>query len=120
MLQEKQSGIEQNRTELLVSCENLTDPSVLGEQLRLAFADTMAVATGLGSVAAVGLGIGKQPAMQQYVQHLLQEEGIPLGKCFTTPDAVIGVIPEGYVEAGLNVLHQRLIVEAPQLVARAG
>ena len=120
LLQETQPGIEQNRTDLLVSCENLADPSVLGEQLRLAFADTMAVATGLGSVAAVGLGIGKQPAMQQYVQHLLQEEGIPLGKCFTTPDAVIGVIPEGYVEAGLNVLHQRLIVEAPQLVARAG
>ena len=33
---------------------------------------------------------------------------------------VIGVIPEGYVEAELNVLHQRLIDEAPQRVARAG
>lgn len=119
LLQEPQLGSNQQRMQLLVSCENLTDPRVLVQQLRLAFSDTIAVTTGLGSVAAVGLGLGDQPSMPQYIQHLLQEEGIAPVKCFTTPDAVVGVIPEGCLEAGLNVLHQRL-VEVPQHTALVG
>jgi aspartate kinase len=104
---------DQHRMQLLVSCENLTDPRVLVQQLLLAFSDTVSVATGFGSVAAVGLGLGDQPVMQQYVQQVLQEEGLTPVKCFTTPAAVIGVIPEAHVQTGLKVLHQRL-VETPQ------
>jgi aspartokinase len=119
LFQEPQPGPNQQRMQLLVSCENLTDPSVLVQQLRLAFADTIAVIRGLGSVAAVGLGLGEQPIMSQYIQHLLQAEGLAPVKCFTTPDAVIGVIPEGHLKAGLSVLHQRL-VETPQPAALLG
>jgi aspartate kinase len=109
LFQETQPGADQNRTELLVSCENLPDSSVLAQQLHLAFSGRVSVATGLGSVAAVGLGLGNQPIMSQVVQHILQEEGLSPIKCFTTPAAVIGVIPEKHVEAGLHVLHQRLV-----------
>jgi aspartokinase len=95
--------------QLLVSYENLTDPSVLLQQLRPVGSHTLSVATGFGSVAAVGLGLGDQPVMQQIVQQLLQAEGLAPVKCFATPAAVIGVIPEAHVEAGLKVLHQHFV-----------
>jgi aspartate kinase len=109
LLRETQTGPDQNRMQLLVSYENLTDPSVLVQQLRLVGSDTLSVTTGFGSVAAVGLGLGDQPVMQQAVQQALQAEGLTPVKCFTTPAAVIGVIPEAHVEAGLTVLHQRFV-----------
>ena len=109
LLQETQTGPKQNRIQLLVSYENLTDPSVLAQQLRSVDSATLSIATGFGSVAAVGLGLGDQPVMQQAVQQALQAEGITPVKCFTTPAAVIGVIPEAHVEAGLRVLHQRFV-----------
>ena len=102
-------GPDQNRMQLLVSYENLTDPSVLVQQLRIVGSDAVSIATGFGSVAAVGLGLGDQPVMQQAVQQALQAEGLAPVKCFTTPAAVIGVISEAHVEAGLTVLHQRFV-----------
>jgi hypothetical protein len=57
--------------------------------------------------------------MQQVVQQVLQAEGLAPVKCFTTPDAVIGVIPEAHVEAGLKVLHQHF-VEALHPVEQVG
>ena len=109
-------ALSQNRTQLLVSCENLADPGVLVQQLRLAFSGAVAVETRFGSVAAVGLGIGDQPAMQQCVEQILQKEGSKPVKCFSTPNAVIAIIPKADVNLGLNVLHQQLI-ETPQVVA---
>jgi aspartate kinase len=117
LLRETRPGPEQNRMQLLVSYENLTDPSVLLQQLRPMGSHTLSVATGFGSVAAVGLGLGNQPVMQQVVQQLLQAEGLAPVKCFATPAAVIGVVPEAHVEAGLKVLHQHF-VEALHPVAQ--
>jgi hypothetical protein len=57
--------------------------------------------------------------MQDYVKQVLQEAGLAPVKCFTTPAAVIGVLPEAHVEAGLSVLHQRL-VETSQPVELVG
>jgi aspartate kinase len=121
LLREEQSRADRYRLQLLVSCENLADPSGLDRQVQRAFsdADTVSVATGFGSVAAVGLGLGEQPGVQQYVHQLLQEGGLTPIRCFTTPDAVVGIIPQAHVETGLSVLHQRLI-ETPQSVALVG
>jgi aspartate kinase len=119
LLQGTQPWPNQGRTQFLVSYENLTDPSVLVQQLRPVFSDTRSIVTGLGSVAAIGVGLGDQPIMQDYVKQVLQEAGLAPVKCFTTPAAVIGVLPEAHVEAGLSVLHQRL-VETSQPVELVG
>lgn len=109
-------SLAQNRMQLLVSCENVTDSDVLVQQLRLTFSGAVSVTAGLGSVAAVGLGVGDQPVIRQYIQQTLQKEGFALVNCFSTSSAVVAVIPKGDVGRGLQVLHQRLI-EAPQFVA---
>lgn len=120
LLRETQTGPNQNRMQLLVSYENLTDPSVLVQQLRLLDSDALSVATGFGSVAAIGLGLGDQPVMQQAIRQALQTEELTPVKCFTTPDAVIGVIPEAHVEAGLTVLHQHFIEALHPVVEQVG
>lgn len=105
-----------HRLELLASCENVTDSSAVVTRLRHRFSNTVTVSADLGSVAAVGLGLGAQPVMQQDVQRALREEGLSPIMCFTTPASVVCVVHAADVETGLKALHRRLI-ETPQPLA---
>lgn len=109
----RQSG--RQRLEILASCENAADSSAVVTRLRRRFADAISVSSELGSVAAVGPGVGAQPVMRRDAQQALRAAGLAPVMCFTTPAAVVCVVPAAEVETGIKALHQGLI-ETPQPV----
>lgn len=95
--------------DVLVAGENIAEAKGFATRLRQAFADAVTIATDLGSVAAVGLGIGDQPTLRQQIHQVLLQEGIAPVTSLVAPASVTWVVPAAQVDTGLRTLHQRLV-----------
>lgn len=100
-----------DRLVVLVATDNVPDPEALAQRLRRDFPDTVTAWTGLGTVSAVGLGIGDQPVYLIRALRALRTAGVMVLHAFASRDAVSCVVRDAQVNTGVNALHALFIGE---------
>lgn len=102
------SGVEplRHRLDLIVATENLADPASFALGLEQRFtAGGLTVQGGLGSVSAVGLGVGDKPVALLETLNALREAGIDVLTSFTSREALTCLVDVGQVNDAVKVVH---------------
>ncbi len=106
------SGVEpqRDRFDLVVATENLADPDgfAAGLEARIATADVQ-VDRGLGSVSAVGLGVGDSPRALLRALRALRERDVEVVTSFTSREALTCLVEESRVDDAVQILHDLFI-----------
>jgi aspartate kinase len=100
---------QNDRMSVLVATENIPDVSAWAARVRREYPDLVAVLTGLGTVAAVGNGIGANPAIFVRAVRRLQASNIPVSWNYTSRDAVCVVVRDAAVDDAVRLLHAEFI-----------
>ena len=110
------SGVEphRQRIDVVVATDNVADPAAFALELEERFADPgLVVYAGLGSVSAVGLGVGDKPLALLEALTTLREAGIDVITSFTSREALTCLVPLDAVDDAVQHLH-RLFLEGEQ------
>lgn len=102
------SGVEphRHRLDLVVATENIPDPAAFALELEQKFADgALEVDGGLGSVSAVGLGVGDKPAALLEALNALAGAGIDVVTSFTSREALTCLVRVDRVNDAVQALH---------------
>ena len=102
------SGVEpsENRLDLVVATENVPDPAAFALELEQRFAQAgLKVEGGLGSVSAVGLGVGDKTGALLETLDALQEAGVNVLTSFTSREALTCLVEIDHVDAAVQVVH---------------
>ncbi|HJL19331.1 MAG TPA: aspartate kinase [Sandaracinaceae bacterium LLY-WYZ-13_1] len=102
------SGVEphRHRLDLVVATENVADPAAFALELERRFDDGgLQVVGGLGSVSAVGLGVGDKPAALLEALGALREDGIDVVTSFTSREALTCLVDVEKVDEAVKTLH---------------
>ena len=109
------SGVEphRDRFDIVVATENIADPAAFAHQLEERFASAqLCVAGGLGSVSAVGLGVGDKPTALLEALAELREREIDVVTSFTSREALTCLVAVDQVDAAVQAIHE-LFLERP-------
>ena len=98
-----------NRTDIVISLENVTDTAAVGAKVRKTFPGTVTVSTRLGTAAVVGLGVGCSPAAMIAVHETMHKHNIALHMSFSARESISVVIPERKVEDTMRALHETFL-----------
>jgi aspartate kinase len=101
------------RLDVLVSVENVHDPEGLVARLQRDFSEAITVHRSLGTVAAVGLGVGGRPAAVLHARMALNDAQIPVTATFTTNESVCLAVPLSQTDAATRCLHAAFIENPP-------
>jgi aspartate kinase len=110
------SGVEpdRNRFDIVVATENIANPGRFALDLAGRFTPPVHVVAHLGSVSAVGLGVGDEPAALLAALHTLAEAGIGVVTSFTSREALTCLVEETRVDDAVQALHTRFIASGPE------
>jgi aspartate kinase len=111
------SGVEphRNRFDFVVATENIADPSAFAHTLEQRFsAASVTVSGGLGSVSAVGLGVGDKPAALLEALDALRSAGIEVLTSFTSREALTCLVPIEDADAAVQCVHERFLERPPR------
>jgi aspartate kinase len=78
-------------------------------ELAAEVSDDVDVSADVGSVAAVGLGVGEDPDASVYARRALERENVPMATWFMQPEALTYVVPRKQVDAAVRVMHRAFI-----------
>lgn len=97
---------------VIVTTENIADAEAFAENLHRKFPARLTAQTGVGSVSAVGLGVGAKPGALIDAQRALQDANIETLTTFVTRESVTCVVNVDDVDEAQRILH-RTFIEAP-------
>jgi aspartokinase len=109
------SGVEpsRDRFDFIVATENIADPVRFARDLESRFAAAhVTVSGGLGSVSAVGLGVGDKPSALLEALDRLAHAGIDVVTSFTSREALTCLVPVDRVDAAVRTLHEHFLGSA--------
>lgn len=95
--------------QVLVHTENIPSAEEYAEALCDQFEGHVDVAPNVGSVAAVGRGIGRDKRLHLRAKDALRNAGVDVLAHYTTNDSITCVVPSASVKAGVLRVHQALI-----------
>lgn len=95
--------------DVVISGTNIPCQKTFATRLGETFEETVQVAAPIGSVAAVGLGVGEKPVALEMARKALFDADIPLLTSFTSSESVTCVIPASRVKLGMQRVHGALI-----------
>jgi aspartate kinase len=116
------SGIEphRNRIDVVVATDNVADPAAFALDLEERFGGAgLVVHAGLGSVSAVGLGVGDKPIALLEALTALREAGIDVVTSFTSREALTCLVPLGAVDDAVQQLHRLFLEDSHRSEAAA-
>lgn len=111
------SGVEpqRDRFDIVVATENIAAPAAFARSLEEQFASAdLAVEGGLGSVSAVGLGVGDKPTALLEALDALSERGIDVVTSFTSREALTCLVSVDDVDAAVQCVHELFLGSEPQ------
>jgi aspartate kinase len=114
------SGVEprRQRFDIVVATENIPNPTEFAAGLEERFsAAGLVVERGLGSVSAVGLGVGDEPAALLLALTTLRSEGIEVFTSFTSREALTCLVALSDVDEAVKCVHERFIANGDEEVA---
>jgi len=100
---------QSDRGSMLISTENVPDVDGLARDLRAAFPDTLTVSIGLGTVTAVGLGLGRCTEPMRRAIRALHDARVSLVYAFVTRDSVCCVVRRELVDEATQVVHDTFL-----------
>jgi aspartate kinase len=106
ILGEREDG---GQLQVLLSTTNIPSEQALTEKLTSEFDDTLEVSPRLATVAAVGLGMGEEPAAMQHARRALGEAEVPIVGNYTTSEAVTCVVPLEELHRSMQAVHGAFI-----------
>lgn len=120
----KGAGIFLNRKtdagrDLLVSAKDFAEPRRFAEQLREKYRGKLEVTTGLGSVSAVGLGVGESDELLEHASRLLRKADITVHATWVDEHALTCLVESRKTDAALVELHKAFIDVEEEAEARA-
>lgn len=95
--------------DVVISGTNIPCQKTFATRLGETFEESVQVAAPIGSVAAVGLGVGETPVALEMARKALFEAQIPMLTSFTSSESVTCVIPANRVKLGMQKVHGALI-----------
>lgn len=110
------SGVEphRNRFDIVVATENIADPAGFAHELEDRFANAhLRVAGGLGSVSAVGLGVGNKPTALLEALTALSERKIDVVTSFTSREALTCLVAVDDVDNAVKTIHDLFLGRSP-------
>jgi aspartate kinase len=102
-----------DQVDVLLSTENIPCDVTFARTLGEAFENHVEVSPEIGSVTAVGLGVGDNPEAIAYARRALENASVPLISSYTCPEAVTCVVRADLLSEGVRAVHNAFI-EAPQ------
>ncbi len=108
------SGIEphRDRFDIVLATENLTDPKGFATELQRRFGGAkLEVHDGLGSVCAVGLGVGDKSTALLELLGALGEASIEVVTSFTSRESITCLIPARDVDRAVQRVHRLFLEE---------
>lgn len=100
---------QNDRMSVLLGTENIADVNAWAARIRKEYPDLVAILTDLGTVAAVGNGIGSNPQLFVRATRRLQQANIPVTWNYTSRDAVCAVVRASMVDDAVRVLHEEFV-----------
>ncbi len=97
------------RRNFLVSAENIADTESFTGSLRTEFGTHLEIATDLGSVSAVGFGVGAVDAAMERVHAYMQGLETDLRGSYNTDHALTCVVDSANVGATMRGLHKQFV-----------
>ncbi len=98
-----------DKIDVVISGTNIPCRETFATRLGETFDDSVQVAAPIGSVAAVGLGVGDRPVALELAQEALREARIPMLTSFTSSESITCVVPANRVKLGMQRMHGALI-----------
>jgi aspartate kinase len=112
----KQLHVFDNRTDMVLSRENLHDESRLRAALDSQFGSRARLIDGLAAVSVVGAGINASNANMRAGSALLEENGIAPAMIATSSFRITWMVPRDRTNEAVQLLHYRFIESAQPLV----
>lgn len=106
------TGAGDSRHEVLVRSESVADEEALSSTLAREFGARVEVETGVGSVSAVGRGVGAVAGLESTITELSQRVGSVGGRHVLTDHALTFLVDGQVVEAATRALHGALVEPA--------
>lgn len=106
-------------TALLLSTEEMADPSRFASELRRCFGAGIDVREGLGAVSLVGFGLGSRAQSLLVACQVLRDAGVPVLETFSSRDSYSFVVACEDVASGVRVLHDSFVEIVPAAVPAA-
>lgn len=100
---------DERKIDVVISGTNIPCRETFATRLGETFDESVRVAAPIGSVAAVGLGVGEKPVALERASIALREARIPMLTSFTSSQSVTCVIPADHVQLGMRRVHGALI-----------
>jgi aspartate kinase len=94
--------------DLLTAADNIPHLERFSAGLRESFAG-VAAATSMGSVSAVGAGVGGDTTLLEDVQAILRRQGVAVHRHVVHPRSLTCVVPGQKVEEAMQALHGELV-----------
>lgn len=98
--------------DLFVSGENMPDTRAFAGELSKHLGGGLELTTNLGTVAAVGPGLGESPVALGNARQVLHAQGIEVLASAAQAQSVVCAIPGRVVSQGLRALHQAFVEPA--------
>lgn len=97
------------RVDVVISGTNIPCREAFATRLGETFDDAVQVTAPIGSVAAVGLGVGDRPLALEMAERALRDAQIPLLTQFTSSESITCVVAAEHVRRGMQHVHSALI-----------
>ncbi len=114
------SGVEpqRQRFDIVVATENIPSAGEFASALEERFKGAgLIVEQGLGSVSAVGLGVGDEPAALLTALDALRTEGVEVATSFTSREALTCLVARDDVDRAVQCVHDRFITGEAEVAA---
>ena len=98
-----------SRVDVVISGTNIPCRESFATRLGETWKDAVQVAAPIGSVAAVGLGVGSRPLAVEMATRALFKADIPLLTQFTSSESITCVVAAENVKRGMQCVHSALI-----------
>ena len=98
-----------SRVDVVISGTNIPCRESFALRLGETWQNAVQVASPIGSVAAVGLGVGSQPLAVEMATRALNEASIPMLTQFTSSESITCVVAAEHVKRGMQRIHSALI-----------
>lgn len=102
-------GTPDRPLELVASLDNAPDPAGVVRSIRSEFGEVVAATAEVGSVAAVGLRVGRRPASVPRTQRALATSGAAPAAVHSSDHAVTCVIERDLLEEATRALHAEFV-----------
>jgi len=101
----------ERQVDVLLSTTNIPCEETFARQLGHEFKTGLKIDPRLGSVAAIGLGVGEEPAAIACARGALARAGVPTLRSFTRREALTCLVPDEQVNESVRVIHRAFIDE---------